>query len=401
MIDRIKYTQIPVILILVILVMAVLKITSGIVLPLVVAFFLAGLFTPFTRMCNRHNIPKWLAIIFVFLIILGAFFLIVLFLENSAYSIMRELPKYSKGFSDFAVSVDAYLIERLGFESPVLAELNWQQPVMNIAGNLSSYTVSFVSTAGITFLLMVFILVEQQDLLRKLHHAFPSTGVHIASIFGQIGQRISTYLWIKSILSGVTGVLVYVIARLVGLDFALIWGVLTFLFNFIPSIGSILISVAVVLMACVQFFPHLDKILIVAVSVTSVQMIIGNFLDPKIQGDRLNLSPFVLIVSLMFWGYLWGIVGMFLAVPIMAVFQIVCDTIPGLKPVAIMISGQRRLNMMDEQEHVKEEALGAEFAVGDDDIEGSTVEEPLQADGAKPPTVNADATDSDKPGGAV
>ncbi len=351
---KINYIRGSLMAIALILIVAVLKITADTILPLVIAFFLAGLFTPFTRLCRKHNIPMGIAIILVFCIILAGFFLIVLFLENSAYSIVKEFPKYSQGFTDFARTADAYFMERLGFESPVFSNLNWQQPVLGLVGNLSSYMVSFVSTAGLTFLLMVFILVEQGDLLRKVHHAFPKEGARIARMFSQISARISTYLWIKSILSGVTGLLVYIVARIVGLDFALIWGVLTFLFNFIPSIGSIIISGAVIFMACVQFFPDWNSIIIVAVAITSIQMLVGNILDPRIQGDRLNLSPFLLIVSLIFWGYIWGIVGMFLAVPIMAILQIVCDTVPALKPIDIIISGRRKLDMLDQEEALAE-----------------------------------------------
>ncbi len=344
-----NYVNIAIVIIATIMVGAVLKITSSIILPLVVAFFLSGLLSPIMRQCARYKLPKFVAILTIILIIGIIFLLIILFLQVSVKSFVAEFPKYSEGFDNFARTFDAYAMDEFGFEEPILSNLNWQAPVMNVVSNFSTYVYSFVSNAGMTLLLTIFILIEQHELLGKLHHAFPERGDGIAKMFTRIGEKLSTYLLTKGLLSLVTGILFYFVALFTGLDFALIWGVMAFFFNFIPSIGSIIVTVLMILMACIQFLPTFGPVIVVAIGATTIQMVIGNFLDPKIQGDRLNLSPFILIVSLVLWGYLWGIVGMFLAVPITATLQIICDTVPGLRPIAIMLSGTRGLKFLDEQ----------------------------------------------------
>ena len=123
-----------------------------------------------------------------------------------------------------------------------------------------------------------------------------------------------------------------------GLDFAFLWGVLAVVMNFIPTIGSIVITVLTIFMAVVQFLPNWTPILIVAAGTILTQNIIGNIIDPRLQGNQLNLSPFVILVALSVFGYVWGIVGMFLAVPLLSVLQIVFANMEETKPIAILMS---------------------------------------------------------------
>ncbi|MGN1164724.1 MAG: AI-2E family transporter, partial [Candidatus Ornithospirochaeta sp.] len=123
-----------------------------------------------------------------------------------------------------------------------------------------------------------------------------------------------------------------------GMDFPLVWGVLTFLLNFIPTIGSIVGTIMATLVAAIQFLPSWSKVFLLFFLFLATQMILGNVIDPKLQGVQLNLSPLVILVMLSLWGYVWGIVGMFLAVPITSVIQVICANIPSLRPVAILLS---------------------------------------------------------------
>ena len=127
------------------------------------------------------------------------------------------------------------------------------------------------------------------------------------------------------------------------MDFALIWGVLAFLLNFVPNIGSLIVMIVTILMGFIQFYPSAGRVMAVIISMIIIQITMGNIIDPRLQGHRLDLSPFLILVSLIFCGWLWGIVGMFLAVPLMVVIKIICENIPVLKPVFVLMgSGKDR-----------------------------------------------------------
>jgi predicted PurR-regulated permease PerM len=120
-------------------------------------------------------------------------------------------------------------------------------------------------------------------------------------------------------------------------DFAVTWGALAFFLNFIPTVGSIVASIPPVLLALVQFYPSLWPAIITLLAVTTIQMGMGNALAPKVMGDQLNLSPVVVLLSLLFWGWLWGIVGALISIPIAAAIKIVCENIKTLHPISVMM----------------------------------------------------------------
>jgi predicted PurR-regulated permease PerM len=160
-----------------------------------------------------------------------------------------------------------------------------------------------------------------------------------ASISKQIGQ----YLVVKVAISGTTGVLVWIILSLLKVEFALTWGALAFFLNFIPSIGSIIASIPPVLLAVVQYYPSVWTPVLTAVALLLVQMTMGNIIEPKIMGDNLNLSPVVILLALIFFGWMWGIVGALLSVPIAAAIKIVCENIDALKPISILMGSGKSL----------------------------------------------------------
>jgi predicted PurR-regulated permease PerM len=128
---------------------------------------------------------------------------------------------------------------------------------------------------------------------------------------------------------------------MVGLEFALVWGFVQFILNFIPNIGSITAGVGVTLFALVQFWPEPGPIFTSALIMLGANMIIGNALEPKIMGDNLGLSPVVVLLSLMIWGWIWGFAGMILGVPMMVIIKILCENIPVLEPLSVLLGSRR------------------------------------------------------------
>ena len=125
--------------------------------------------------------------------------------------------------------------------------------------------------------------------------------------------------------------------EIIGVDFAVTWGALAFFLNFIPTVGSIVASIPPILLALIQFYPSFWPGIITLFSVMTIQLGMGNALAPKLMGDHLNLSPVVVLLSLLFWGWLWGIVGALLSIPIAAAIKIVCENIETLHPISVMM----------------------------------------------------------------
>ena len=147
------------------------------------------------------------------------------------------------------------------------------------------------------------------------------------------------YLGLKILLSLLTGLLVAIALKGFAVPFALLWGVLTFLLNFIPNIGSVIATLPPVAIALFHSGSPARTLLVAAVLVL-IQMVVGNFLEPRMMGKGLNLSPLVVLLALLFWGWMWGIVGMLIAVPLTAAIKIACEQLDSTRPVAILMSGE-------------------------------------------------------------
>jgi AI-2 transport protein TqsA len=138
-------------------------------------------------------------------------------------------------------------------------------------------------------------------------------------------------------ISVVTGFLVWLTLSLIGQDLAPLWGLLAFLLNYIPNLGSFFIMAATMTLGLIQFYPEWNRVAAVWITMPVIQIIMGNILDPQLQGDQLDLSPLVILISLVVWGWIWGVTGMFLAVPLTVGLKIVLAHIRSLKPVAVMM----------------------------------------------------------------
>lgn len=328
-----------------VLISFVLKAASSITLPLAISFFLFLILNPMVNKMEQNRVPRWAAIIVVILILILFFVLLFFFLTVAINSFINRVPKYFSRFDEIFGGIGEAIGPTLGLTpgSGLTELVDWKSMLINAVTVASGSIVTIVSMSILIFIFVLFLLLERQSLIPKFKVALPSRGgMRVAIMFERINRQVSRYLVVKAVISSITGVMFYLGSLAVGLDFAIIWGVLAVLFNFIPNIGSIIITLLTVAMAVLQFFPDYARILYVALIMSMIQLVMGNILDPRFQGNQLNLSPFIILVSLAFWGYIWGIMGMFLAVPIMSVVQIFCSNVKVLKPIAIMISSGKR-----------------------------------------------------------
>ncbi len=200
------------------------------------------------------------------------------------------------------------------------------------AGNLLSAVVLIILFVGFLFAERIWFDTKLKSLVGDADQA-----ERVGRIIGSIIRNVNYYLLVKTFVSGVTGLLVFGLMTLLGLELAAAMGILTFVLNFIPNLGSIIATVVVGLVAYVQV-ADLATAIFIFLAAGAIQFSIGNVIDPMLMGRALRLSSFGIIISLAFWGLVWGVPGMFLAVPIMVAVMIVCSHIQPLRPVAVLLS---------------------------------------------------------------
>jgi AI-2 transport protein TqsA len=222
----------------------------------------------------------------------------------------------------------------------LLARINLQRLFGSLLASVGSIVVTFV----VVCLYATFLLIEHRGFEGKLANLSddPARVARIRQVVATINRRIGSYLALKTLLSLLLAVASYVVMRLFGLEFAALWAVLIFFLNFVPYVGSVLGVVFPVLMTIVQFEDPGTAFSMLTL-LTILQFGIGNFLDPYVMGNSLNLSPFAILLSLAVWSELWGVPGAFLAVPITAIVTIVLSEFPGTRPIAVLLSSNGRL----------------------------------------------------------
>ena len=214
-----------------------------------------------------------------------------------------------------------------------------QVSIQRLVGGTLGSVLSIVATLIVVFLYVAFLLVEQRSFAAKIKNISDDPGqvAFIRQMITNVNGKIGTYLALKTLLSVVLGILSWAIMAFFGMEFAVFWGVLIALLNYVPYIGSFLSVFLPAVFAILQF-GNLNSVLAVMVPLSIVQFANGNFLDPYLMGNSLNLSPFVILVSLTVWSTLWGIPGAFLAVPMTAVMVMIFAEFPGTRPFAVLLS---------------------------------------------------------------
>jgi predicted PurR-regulated permease PerM len=256
--------------------------------------------------------------------------------------VVAKAPKYQENLQQLITKALGFLnLKETPNLTHIISDIDFSQIISHLVGGLSS----IASDAGIILLYVVFLLIEQNTFSQKLSLVTGGAEreARVRGLVSRINADIQTYIWIKTLISLLTASVSLLIMKLVGVDFAEFWALVIFLLNFIPNIGSILGTLFPSLIALVQF-ETLYPFIIVAGSLGITQFAIGNVLEPRLMGRSLNLSTLVIFFSLVFWGTVWGILGMILCVPIMVIVMIVLAHFPKSRPFAILLSGDGLVN---------------------------------------------------------
>lgn len=321
----------------------VLNLLQSILIPLVVAIFLFQLFTPLMTALRARRVPPALAIVLVLIVVSAVLFLSSWILYSTLSSFADSLPRYQQRLTGMLDDAAARLIGTFPRLRQPIERFRWEEAleISSITGMLAAGLGSFLvffSDLVLILLFLVFLLLGSESFPLKLGRALdPRRAERVAEVMSNIEEQVRRYLLLKTLINLGNGLVVAVLFASFGVDFPLLWGFVTFLAHYIPQIGGVL-SVGLPALFLLLQFDSVGWALFVAGLNMAVQFIIGNVVEPEVMGEQLDLSPMLVLLALIFWGWLWGPWGMVLAVPITATIRIVCENIGPLRPFAVLMS---------------------------------------------------------------
>ncbi|MBN2703837.1 MAG: AI-2E family transporter [Pontiellaceae bacterium] len=325
---------------------AVFKSAYNVVVPLMIAWLLSYICGPAVNYLVHRKVPLAIAVFAVLALVLFVFYFCGIFLLNRVREVLAEWT--AKGYTDQLYMIYKITSNKLHISEEYVASLDWNDKLANTITTLSTsaaqWMFNFIGRLVLVLIFLVFMLLGKPYFKCKVEHAFPpERGSVFTEITESISRQIGQYLIVKLIISGITAFLVWTVLSILKVDFALTWAALAFFLNFIPTIGSVIASIPPILMAVIRSYPSPWVPFFAALFLLLTQMVMGNIVEPKVMGDHLNLSPVVILLSLAFFGWMWGIVGALLSVPIAAAIKIFCENITPLKPISVMMGSGKQL----------------------------------------------------------
>lgn len=322
----------------------VMKELQSILLPFFIAVIVSFLFEPYYEWLKKKHIPGGIAIIIVIITILIISNITSVFVLTSINSFTSEIPKYTEKTRVLAANITSTL-HSWGFfndylkDSLDLSKLASGEKITGIATDFFTSLVSIFGNFVLVLIYTIFLLSEFGSIRKRVLKAFSAERSRtIANILTDIFTDVKKYVVGKTLINVAYGTIVTVILWSFGVDFFIVWGFLAFMMAFIPNIGSLVSTFFPFLTALIQFEGDFTRPIIILVLMIVAANLIGNIVEPKVLGDRLNLSPILLLLSLIFWGYMWGLVGMILSVPIMSMIKIILGKFEQTRPISILMS---------------------------------------------------------------
>ena len=336
--------------VLIFLIFYLLFIGKDLLLPLVIAIALWYLINVLARAFShiaiggfRFPMPVCLTasfLTFIFLILA-----LINFLSSTVGDVLDVAPIYQENLTTRLENLS--FVDMSEFEGQSLPQLltTWLD-IPSFLTSIASSLTSILASGGLILIYIGFLFLEQGHFTNKITAlvADPNKEQDANKIINRIRDDIQKYITIKIITSSLTGMLSYIILRIADVDFAGVWGLLIFLLNFIPTIGSIIATIFPALIALAQSDGY-TLFLVVLFGIGALQVCIGNILEPRLMGSSFNLSPIIILLNLALWGYIWGIPGMFLCVPFLIIVTIILSHFPQTRPMAIILSSDGRLRV--------------------------------------------------------
>ena len=331
-----------------VIIMAGIKLASSIVIPVLLAFFIAILCNPPVSFLERLKVPRILGITIVIAVILIALTMLVSIVGTSAKQFTQNLPQYRAQLeTEFRWIIERLAERDIQLNADMLTESFDPGAVVSVFTNTLAGISGAMSYLILVLLTVIFMLLEGPWLNRKLQLILPDPTRQMKPI-GRFVQSLNHYIALKSAISAVTGLLVSLMLWIKGVDFFILWGVMACLLNFIPNIGSMIAAIPAVLLTIISH-GFADAGLI-AVGYIAINMVMGNVLEPRIMGNGLGLSTIVVFLSLVFWGWLMGPVGMILSVPLTMIVKIALETTPAGHRYALLLGSAQEVEQEEQVE---------------------------------------------------
>ena len=319
----------------VIITVAGIKAASSIIVPLLLAFILATIAGSFVLYLQGRGLPRWLSMLIVLLAVILLVVGLGLFVSSAAKEFSGRIPDYEAQFLEIMNQLLVTLNEHgIALEK---SELLHPWSPMLLMGYLGVFLQSLQLVLAESFMilmLVIFLLFSQDLFFQKMHILFDEQ--HSQQLFGTFSQQINRYVLIKSTISVLTGVSVAAGLYLLGIEHALLWGVMAFMFNYIPNIGSIIAAAPPMLLALADY--GLAMSLWVGLFFLVINIVFGVIIEPRVTGKGLGLSSVVVLLSLIFWGWILGPVGMLLSIPLTIMAKVACNLNPRTQWVSILLS---------------------------------------------------------------
>lgn len=311
---------------------------ASIIVPFLMAIFLSVVATPPLYWLQSKKLPRWLALLVVMLSIIACAALVIVFIGSSINDFMRSLPQYKSQLEEQFQLLLA-MMSKYGVEPPadLVREHVDLGKAMDLVGKLFTGLGNMLTNAFMILLTVIFILAETSSFPQKMQAAFGGAALHMDG-FRRFINNVKQYIVIKTIMSAATGICISACMWAVGLDYPLLWGLLAFLLNYIPNIGSIIAAIPAVLLALVQL--GIGQGVFVAAVFIIVNTVVGSIIEPRYMGKGLGLSTLVVFLSLLFWGWVFGPVGMLLSVPLTMFFKIALDSNAETRWLSILVDSE-------------------------------------------------------------
>ncbi len=325
---------------------AIAYVGRPILLPFAIAVVIWFIVKAFAHAIHGRSVagmhaPLWLSYGLAMILILTGLVYFAGIISANITRVAAAAPEYEANLDQLILSASAYF--GLG-DLPDLRDILERIDISRMIRGVALSVGDLLGSTGLILIYVAFLLVEQRvfEAKFKAYYADPDKQLHARRVLETITTQIESYLRIKTLVSLLTGGISYAVLWWFEVDFAGFWATIIFLLNYIPAIGSLLGVVFPALITLVQF-ETIGPFFAVTLSLAVTQIVIGNVVEPALMGRSLNMSPLVIILSLSFWGTLWGVAGMFLAVPLTMIGMIIYAHIPRMRPIAVLLSSDGRI----------------------------------------------------------
>lgn len=332
-----------------VIVVAGMRAAEQLLVPFLLSLFIAVISSPPLVWLKSRGVPTGIAILIIMGVIVGAGVLVGTVVGSSIASFRQDLPHYQARLTALS-HVFFSQLQPLGIDMDLtqLRESLNPATALALAGTTLSSFGNMMTNAFLIILTVVFILAEEMRFADKLRQANPDCDNTLRAI-KRFTQSVNRYMALKTALSLLTGLIIMAWLWVQGVDYFVLWGLLAFLLNFVPTLGSILAAIPAVLLSLVQL--GVGDALITALGFVLVNVVIGNFLEPRIMGRGLDLSPLVVFLSLVFWGWVLGPIGMLLSVPLTMTVKIAAESFEDTRWLGVLLgSGKSAQTAMRQTE---------------------------------------------------